>query len=151
MSKKLDVGCGHAKPTGWSGMDRRPHNGVDIVHDIEVLPWPIKDSSYSDVRMNHVLEHLDPRNMVDIFDEVWRVLEPNGLFHVAVPYAGSFGGMSDPTHMRSGFTERSFEYFDPSYPMYRVYQSKPYTIIKLDYTEGVEVQVLLRSQKKVTR
>lgn len=145
---RLNVGCGMDNPAGWVGMDRRVVPGVDIVHDIEDLPWPLRDNSCMTVLMSHVMEHLDPRKMIDIFDEIWRVLVPGGQLMVAVPYAGSTGAYQDPTHTRPGFNEQTFEYFDPSKHLYSIYQPRPYKIVLMDYKVGDYVNVVLESLKK---
>lgn len=58
---KLDVGCGENKAgADFVGMDVRPLEGVDIVHNIEKFPWPLPDESCSLVVASHVLEHINP-------------------------------------------------------------------------------------------
>ncbi|MGL1344632.1 hypothetical protein ACSTKR_23565, partial [Vibrio parahaemolyticus] len=39
--KALDVGCGSRKLPGATGMDVLKLPTVDIVHNVDVLPWPI--------------------------------------------------------------------------------------------------------------
>lgn len=102
---KLDLGCGFNKQEDFIGMDRRPVEGIDIVHDIEDLPWPLEDNCCKLILCSHLLEHLNPKYLVDIINEAWRVLAPDGKLVIAVPYAGSFGAYQDPTHVRPGFNE----------------------------------------------
>lgn len=148
----LDVGCGFNKQPGFVGMDRRPLPGIEIVHEVHDLPWPLKDESCKSVLMSHVLEHLDPRILVELFDEVWRLLKPEGKFIVAVPYAGSVGAYQDPTHVRPGFNERTFWYFcpivnnEPS-PLYNIYKPRPYKIVYEDIQHGQYVNVVLEALK----
>jgi len=59
---KLDLGCGERKPRGFVGMDIRPLEGVDIVHNLEKYPWPLPDECASLVTASHVLEHINPAN-----------------------------------------------------------------------------------------
>ena len=38
---QLDIGCGHNKQgPEWVGMDVQELQGVDIVHDFNLHPWP---------------------------------------------------------------------------------------------------------------
>ncbi|UCH07499.1 MAG: hypothetical protein JSV55_00415, partial [Deltaproteobacteria bacterium] len=37
----LDIGCGPAKADGFIGLDIRDLPGVDLVHDLNEIPWPI--------------------------------------------------------------------------------------------------------------
>lgn len=149
----LDVGCGFNKQPGFVGMDRRPVPGIEVVHEIHDLPWPFEDNSCKAVLMSHVLEHLDARINVEIFDEVWRILKPEGKFIVAVPYAGSVGGYQDPTHTRPGFNEHTFEYFCPIVdgqpsPLYEIYRPRPYKILQQDVCPGAYVNIILEAMKR---
>ena len=109
----LDIGCGpYKRGPHWVGMDNRKLPGVDIVHDLEKIPWPIKSYSVITLIANHVLEHLKPWLTVDIFNEMWRVCKPEGQLVVGVPYGVNDLYVQDPTHCNP-FNERTFQYFDP--------------------------------------
>lgn len=54
----LDVGCGAFKRKGAVGMDAKQYNGVDVVHDLTLFPWPIPSSSCGLITANHLLEHI---------------------------------------------------------------------------------------------
>jgi predicted SAM-dependent methyltransferase len=95
---RLDVGCGPNRQPGWIGMDRRPCKGVDIVHDVQVFPWPIPDSSCDQVLMSHLWEHIEPKYRIDVANEVWRIMKSGGQWLISAPYACSPGAQQDPTH-----------------------------------------------------
>ena len=57
---KLDIGCGANKHPGFVGIDYRPLKGVDIVHNLEQFPYPLKDESVLVAISSHVLEHINP-------------------------------------------------------------------------------------------
>jgi len=57
---KLDIGCGDNKQPGFVGMDYRDLPGVDIVHNVELFPWPLPDESVILSMCSHLVEHLDP-------------------------------------------------------------------------------------------
>ena len=48
---------------------------------------------------------------------------------IATPYPGSRGYWQDPTHC-NGWNEATWQYFDPRYPLYGIYQPKPWKIRK---------------------
>lgn len=128
----LDFGCGARKQgVHWMGMDKRGVEGVDIVHDLEKLPYPLPDESVLTCLASHVLEHLDPRLTIDIFNEIWRMMKKGGELVIAVPYGGSRAFWQDPTHI-NGFTEVTFEYFDPKLnpTLYGIYSPKPWRITR---------------------
>ena len=121
----LDVGCGFNKNPGFIGMDKRAVDGVDIIHDAESLPWPLKDESCAVVVMSHLIEHIKPWLQIDVIDECWRVLEVGGQLAIATPYATSFGYSQDPTHC-APWNEATPTYFWPGEPLYEVYRPKPW-------------------------
>jgi SAM-dependent methyltransferase len=108
VMRALDVGCGGRKLPGAVGMDRLTLPGVDIVHDFETIPWPIKDSSFDLVFLNHSLEHAD--DVVAIMQEIHRVLVKGGHVVIQVPYFRSVDAYGDPTH-KHFFTSDTLDYF----------------------------------------
>ena len=126
---KLDIGCGRNKQEGFIGMDKADVPGVDIHHDVEVFPWPVLNETVRVAVASHLIEHIKPWLSIDFMNEVWRVLIPGGTFCAATPYAGSFGFWQDPTHC-NGWNEATFQYFDPTYPLWQIYQPKPWKILK---------------------
>ena len=125
----LDIGCGSNKQPGFIGMDKRKLSGVDIVHDLEKFPYPLPDSCCLTIMGSHIIEHLDPKLTIRFFDELWRIIKPNGQLLLSTPYGGSPGYWQDPTHC-NGFTQVTFQYFDPDYPLYQIYTPKPWRIEK---------------------
>ena len=55
---KLELGCGPSKGDGYTGMDLFAYEGVDIVHDMDVFPWPIEDGACTEIRAIHLVEHV---------------------------------------------------------------------------------------------
>ena len=126
---QLDLGCGSNKQPGFLGMDVRDVEGVDILHDIEDFPWPLESGSCLTIVASHIVEHIKPWYSVDFMDECWRCLELGGKLLIATPYPGSRGFWQDPTHC-NGWNEATFQYFDPNYPLYYLYNPKPWKIEK---------------------
>jgi len=104
----LDVGCGDRKAEGSIGIDIVPLHGVDVVHDLNVFPWPVDGGSFDKVLMLNILEHLD--DTIKVMKEVYRVLKPGGIVHVEVVYWNHKYTWSDPQH-KHAFTELSWEFF----------------------------------------
>jgi SAM-dependent methyltransferase len=131
---RLDLGCGSNKNTGFVGMDYRALPGVDIVHDLEVFPYPLPNECCSMVVASHVLEHIDPHGytFIKLMNEVWRIMMPGGEFVISVPYAGSSGYWQDPSHC-NGINELTWDYFDPfgafsGGEFYKIYRMYPWNI-----------------------
>lgn len=107
----LNMGCGKTRIPGSIGVDRVKIDGcVDIVHDLDVLPYPFADSSADEIHFYHVLEHLtDP---IKKMEEVWRILKPGGTLYLRVPHFSGMGAFTDITHRRP-FGYFSFDCFEP--------------------------------------
>lgn len=122
----VDFACGQNRPTDtttpagepcrWVGIDRADIDGVDIVHDLTVFPWPLDDASVDGGRCSHYLEHIplaDTPDGVDLllawFDELHRVLKPGAQVEIITPYWNSVRAWQDPTHRRP-ITEYTYLY-----------------------------------------
>ena len=55
---KLNLGCGKDIKPGFINVDYIKHNGVDVVLNLETIPYPFKSKSVDYIMMSHVLEHL---------------------------------------------------------------------------------------------
>tara|TARA_Y100000310_G_C20700367_1_gene829160 strand:- start:3974 stop:4462 length:489 start_codon:yes stop_codon:yes gene_type:complete len=106
--KKLNAGCGSNILKGWVNLDIFKAPGVDKVHNLEVKPWPFDKNTFSMVLMDNVLEHLE--NPLEIGEEIFRILENQGIWDFRVPYFTSVGAYQDPTH-KHYFSEQVWKYF----------------------------------------
>ncbi len=149
---KLDLGGGGNPQPGFVNIDVRKLPEVDIVHDLEKLPWPLPDESVGFMIASHVLEHIDPAQgkFLKFMDECWRVMKPDAEFMIAVPYAGSAGFWQDPTHC-NGITERTFAYFDPMEAgggLYRIYRPKPWKVKLLTWNAFGNLECVLVKRRE---
>jgi SAM-dependent methyltransferase len=92
----LDVGCGSAKHPGAVGLDISADTEADVVHDLDVFPYPFEDSSFDQVLMQDVLEHV--AEPIKVIDELARVCRPGARIHLRTPHFSSVLAYSDPTH-----------------------------------------------------
>jgi hypothetical protein len=147
----LDIGCGTHKESGWIGIDIQDLPGVDIVHDLTVISWPIDDGVVARARAWHILEHI-PRvsfwnyygfQFIAFMNEIWRVLEPGAILDVESPYGAGPGFWADPTHVNP-ITEELFYYFRPDCPQYQIYKPKPWSAI---WTAKNEDSINVKLQK----
>lgn len=83
MGDKLNLGAGSWKLTGWQNVD---YDTVDLAR----FPWPWKDNTVSEILASHVLEHFTKAEGVLFLLQCWRILEPGGVLHIAVPDMDKF-------------------------------------------------------------
>src|SRR3546814_9594459 len=85
-------------------MDHDPNCGADIVHDLDVMPWPVESDVFDEVHAYEVLEHLgsqgDFRSFFAHFGEIYRALKDGGILFATVPAWDSVWAWADPSHRR---------------------------------------------------
>ena len=121
----LDLGCGTNPQNPFRaeqvyGIDIRNNPSKYIkCADLTVEPIPFENNTFDFITAFDIIEHVPkviytPNRrfpLVELMNEVWRTLKPNGYFlsHTPVyPYSAIFG---DPTHV-SVLTHETFGYFD---------------------------------------
>lgn len=114
-SVKLDLACGQTKREGFIGIDIAPCEGVDIVHDLRVLPWPFEDESVDEVFCSHFLEHLDGIERIAFMQELWRVMKVDATATIITPYWSSVRAIQDPTHKWPPIAENSYLYWNQAW------------------------------------
>jgi ubiquinone/menaquinone biosynthesis C-methylase UbiE len=95
-------------------VDKLDLPGVDVVHDLEVFPYPFEENQFSEVLCHHVLEHLE--DQVGVMEELYRITAPDGWIRIEVPYFTSVRSYRDPTHVVH-HTYYSFHYFVEGHKM----------------------------------
>jgi SAM-dependent methyltransferase len=102
----LQIGAGRDERLGMT-LDINPSVSPDILHDLQVMPYPIADSSFDAVYAFSILEHV--RDVLGVMTELHRILVPGGFAAVLVPHFASYSAFTDPTH-RAGLSVQSFDY-----------------------------------------
>jgi len=92
----LDVGCGSSKTPGAIGLDISPDTAADIVHDLDRFPYPIEDSSFDQILLQDVIEHVS--EPIRVFEELHRIARPGARLQLRTPHFSSVLAYGDPTH-----------------------------------------------------
>lgn len=113
MDRKIYIlGSGHKIPAHPDivRVDILPGDGVDLVHDLDIIPWPIADGAAMEVNASHIMEHLkDPCRFMD---ELWRITYPGGQVYIETPDAANLDlAWCDPTHKRPYRLHTFLNYF----------------------------------------
>lgn len=92
---KLFVGgAAGAIPPGFVNVDAQVFPGVDVVGDVQALPFA--DNSVAAIECDAVLEHV--RDATAAVSEMMRVLRPGGFLHIAVPFSHPFHAYPSDYH-----------------------------------------------------
>ncbi len=106
---RLNLGAGKSRMPGYLSVDSIPFEGLDVVADLN-KPWPWGDNTVSDIHMSHVLEHFTGEQRVHIFNEMYRVLIPQGKALIITPHWASQRAYGDFTHQWPPVSEFLFYY-----------------------------------------
>lgn len=83
-AKRLHLGCGNIRLTGFCNVDILTTSAVDVVSDISKLE-NFSDNSIELIYACHVLEHFSHDEAVDVLRRWFDVLMPGGQLRVSVP------------------------------------------------------------------
>lgn len=118
-TKILDLGCGKKKYPESVGIDISPESDANVIHDLNVFPYPFKDNEFEYVYSDNVLEHLD--DVIKVMEELHRITGNGATIKIVVPYFRSIYSSIDPTHKHC-FTSMSFDYFVPEHMFNKLYK-----------------------------
>jgi SAM-dependent methyltransferase len=109
----LSVGCGRKpKESGIVTLDISPEVEPDVVWNLEKIPYPSENSTFSEIECFDVIEHLS--NIPNSLEEFHRILQPGGILKITTPHFSCANSYIDPTHKwhLSYFT---FDYFSDNH------------------------------------
>ncbi len=106
---KLNLGSGTCRLPGYLSVDNNPNAGsVDVVHDLDRLPWPFEDNSVGEIVMDHVLEHLE--DTLGVIQEIHRISADGAKAHIRTPHFSC--NWTHPGHKRA-IGVGLFDHFNP--------------------------------------
>ncbi len=117
----LDVGCGIDKIPGAIGVDKIALPNVDVVHDLDQVPWPFKDNTFDHIVCKHSLNHLS--DLIKAMEEIHRIAKPNAIVEILAPHYSSDNFNTDPTH-KFHMGIRTMNYFCEEFKFKYHYYSK---------------------------
>lgn len=115
---KLNLGAGARCFTGsdWVNVDRVPGPGIDVVHDLNVGPWPFDDFDATEIIAKDIFEHVD--DAILFLSECHRVLGPYAALTLTTTHHQHISAFTDPTHKRFP-TPHTLDYWIPGTVYYR--------------------------------
>jgi hypothetical protein len=87
---RLSIGSGDERYSNCINLELPSNNGdsgvdADIFGDITKGIPEIASEAFYEVLLIHVIEHLPRRSHQFVFDEIWRLLKPNGRLIISYP------------------------------------------------------------------
>lgn len=144
---QLNLGCGSQAMAGFTNVDCVKQDGVDVVHDLDVLPWPFDDNCAGQIQAIDVFEHV--ADAIGFMTESHRVLETNGLLYIKAPHYKCRDAFTDPTHRRFP-TEFTWDYWIPGTTLYErhnaAYGGVAFEMVRREVFNGaIHIQLLKRT------
>ncbi|MCX6666304.1 MAG: methyltransferase domain-containing protein, partial [Euryarchaeota archaeon] len=145
--KLLDLGCGVRKRKKAIGVDINKNCDADIIHDLNIFPYPFKDNEFDDILCDNVIEHLE--NITRVLEELWRISKNGTMITIYGPYFRSKWAFTDSTH-KHFFAVESFSFFDPNHIHNKLYKRSEVTfsIDKIIFDERINTGLIQRFIKK---
>ena len=112
---KLDFGCGKNKQKDFIGVDIEKFDGVDIVHDLTMAPYPFEDESVEQVHSSHFVEHLTGDERVTFFNELFRIMKRGTQATIIAPHWSHDCAYGDPTHKFPPISGWTFLYLNKAW------------------------------------
>ena len=122
---KIDIGCSDKKKDGYIGIDIVDYTDKyptgQFIQANLFIEFPFDDNSIEKVYASHFIEHVPQDKVIWFFNEIYRILIPDGIFEIYFPPTQSpdgkvcRGAFCDPMH-RSYWNDMSFQYFDGTFP-----------------------------------
>ncbi len=95
---KLNIGCGTDIKEGFINLDFIKEKGVDIIHDLNKVPYPFRDNTFNYIYASNILEHLT-LSIFLILKELTRISKDKAIIEIIVPHYTS-GGCFSESHTR---------------------------------------------------
>ena len=84
---KLDIGCRTAKKQGFTGLDIKDYD-QEIVWNVKE-GIPLADNSIEEIYCSHFIEHLEDKDLLDFFIELYRICKHGAIIQFIMPHSDS--------------------------------------------------------------
>jgi SAM-dependent methyltransferase len=118
---KLNLGAGKRIMKDFVNLDINKTEGINIVHDLNKIPYPFKNNTFEFIYMRMVIEHLDNPNLV--LYELRRICKNKAVIRIITSYYNNIG-MTNSMEHKHYFSEKTFYKFVNRNPEFRLLRIK---------------------------
>jgi len=98
VNDKINLGCGSNMLPGYINVDWSPRSGADVICDLNRAPWPFEADAFSEVLVEHLIEHLDDPDLM--MREIYRISRSGARVRIITPHFSSYQSYGDLSHQR---------------------------------------------------
>lgn len=117
---KINIGGGYKRYEGFLNVDFDTLTNPDFVVNLETDTFPIEDSTVSEVKAYHILEHIGP-GFFHLMQELYRICENGAILDIQVPHHRHEIFFGDASHIRP-ITVEMMRQFSKKYNEYHIEQ-----------------------------
>lgn len=110
MARKLNLGSGIHRKEGYVNLDWNSENQPDVIHDLNIFPYPFQDQEFDVIEADHVMAYLE--RPLQVMIELHRLLKPGGTLTIKVPHFSRSSALATGWH---GFDVTFPLYFNPNF------------------------------------
>jgi SAM-dependent methyltransferase len=151
MKTKINLGAGNLieDTKEWINHDLIKHREeIELVFDLEKIPYPLEDNQFEEVKIFDVLEHLD--NPLEVMNELHRIIKKGGLLSLRVAGWKSEHCWADITHKKV-YDIDAFDSLDPTTQRgqeYNYYSDKKWTIMEKAWDRSNSIRIKMTPIKE---
>lgn len=101
VKTKLVLGSAGKKHSDAITLDIDEEHHPDVIHNLDVVPWPFADNQFSEISAHHVLEHLE--NISLAMKELHRICRKDGIVCIEVPHYSAWLANSPEHKLRFNY------------------------------------------------
>lgn len=132
----LDLGCGNRKRAGAVGVDINSRSQADVIHDLNIIPYPFPADHFDEIICDNILEHLN--DVITTMEEIHRIAKAKALVTIIVPFFAHRDAATDPTH-KHFFGIHSFDYFiEGTANASFLYSTIKYSLLSVEFEKGLK-------------
>jgi len=128
-----------------TGISSKP----EIIHDLNTLPWPVKDSSFDCIVAGEIIEHI--YNPTYFLRECWRILKDDGIIIITTPSASSITHLTETSNVDFDVRKYCHIHTFSERNMKQLLHDTKFSIVKLEYVCSAKVKVLTLLNKRLSQ
>jgi hypothetical protein len=138
--KKLNLASRHNKVDGFVNVDRSALYKPDVQFDLNIKPWPFKDSDFIHIVSVNTLSHIakNPTELLETFKEMYRISENGAVWEIEYAHYSNY--LEFDFYHNFKITLAHFFNLNQKDMLNRIKDNNSYNLIPFE--NGIDVEIL---------